>query len=601
MPLLVADSTVSGQVCTPFDARGACVDIRPMGVESQPPADPNIGRVIAERYRIDSVIAKGGMGAVYRGEHVHMRKQVALKLLHADSENLPELVARFERESIVGAHVRHPHVGMATDFGKDRDGSYYLVMEYVDGVTLKSIIREGPLERSRAVRYALQIAEGIAAIHELDIVHRDLNPRNVMITSDDEVKLIDFGFAKVPVEKFAETEDDEALRITSIGEVFGTIGFIAPEAAYGMMAVDKPGDLYALGVIFYEMLTGKHPFDEKGHAKLFQLHATAAPPPPSTRAPRAHVAPALEAVIMRLLEKSPGDRYADASEVIEAIERAAKTMPPPPLPSAPPSSLDEAPALPMNKSWGLRLLLVALVGAAAAVYFVPDLRERALALVRRDAPAEAPASATVATTSAAPPPTATASASATAVPRPTEIDGVDADGWETVLRGALSAADLTRSAKALLALAEIAPQRFADPKLRRDAAAATIMIALGDQKKAESIFALLASDALGAGGPDVLFRMITHHGGSRGAERAAQLLARREVAARASPALAIAMEMRATSCGHREALFKRAVEDGDERVLAMLVSMDAPECIHTCCLRYNSNLDEAIRALRDRL
>ena len=582
-----------------FDARHPPIDIVTVAA-----SDPNIGRVIAERYRIDAVIAKGGMGAVYRGEHVHMRNRVALKLLHADREDLPVLVTRFERESIVGARARHPNVGMATDFGKDKDGSYYLVMEYVDGVTLRSVIDEGPLEPQRALDIALQIARGLEAIHSHEIVHRDLNPRNVMLTHQprDGVKLIDFGFAQVPLEDF--DADEEGLRITSMGEVFGTMGFIAPEAVHGMVAVGKPADLYALGVILYEMLTGQHPFEVKEHKRLFRAHTSEDVPPPSTRSPRLRIPRSLEAVIMRLLEKSPFDRYEDAHETAVALERAAEELDAPPvletLSDEPSHFTDAPPALPLNANWPVRIVVALVLLAAIALIVKPDWRSRLLGVFR---PSDAP---TTSATTAAPSPTVTTSvtASATAAPapsRPTTVDGVDANGWETALEAAVSVNDLTRASQAVFALAEIDPPRFSRPAVRRLAASAAMPIARGDPNSAQRLFAMLTSDTLGTAGPDVLFRLVTHHGGSEGARRAADLLLDPNVQKRASPALQIAMAMRSTPCGSRGDLLERAVKDGDQRVLSMLINMDSDNCIHTCCMRYNSDLDEAIRKLRVRL
>src|SRR5262245_27623838 len=147
----------------------------------------------------------GGMGAVFRGEHVHMRKRVAVKVLHPSTQGFPELVTRFERESIVGAHVSHPNVCSASDFGRLEDGSCYLVLEYVEGITLHELIHRGPLPAERAASIARQLAAALEAAHHLEIWHRDVKPRNIMIVEGppDRVKLIDFGLAKVPVQRFS--------------------------------------------------------------------------------------------------------------------------------------------------------------------------------------------------------------------------------------------------------------------------------------------------------------------------------------------------------------------------------------------------------------
>lgn len=284
-----------------------------------------LGQVIAERYRIDSVIAMGGFGAVYLGEHVHMRKRVAVKMLHPETEGLPELVQRFERESIVGAHAMHPNVASATDFGKLEDGSYYLVLEYIDGTTLHKLLKEGPIPLQRAVEIARQIARGLEAIHQLDIVHRDLKTHNVMVSDGPPlvVKLIDFGFAKLPVERYV-SDPKQAAALTTGEKVFGTIGFLAPEVTFGMHAIGPASDLYALGVIMYELLAGKHPYSTTKGPQLLVCHQLDPPPPFRKRAPDRKIPAALEAVVMRLLEKAPDDRFPNAGAVVDAIDAAMR-------------------------------------------------------------------------------------------------------------------------------------------------------------------------------------------------------------------------------------------------------------------------------------
>src|SRR4051812_43176341 len=145
----------------------------------------------------------GGVGAVYLGEHVHMHKHVALKILHPDSAGLPDLVARFEREAVAGAHISHPNVAAATDFGELDDGSFFLVLEYVRGITLREVIQRGPVGSARAVGIAKQIASALSAAHAMDIIHRDVKPRNVMLIEGerDLVKVIDFGLAKLDLKQ----------------------------------------------------------------------------------------------------------------------------------------------------------------------------------------------------------------------------------------------------------------------------------------------------------------------------------------------------------------------------------------------------------------
>ncbi|HVY46394.1 MAG TPA: serine/threonine-protein kinase, partial [Minicystis sp.] len=225
-----------------------------------------VGRVISERYRIVELVAMGGMGAVYRGVHLHMRKEVAIKILHPEIENFPELVARFEREAVAGAHVRDPHVAAASDLGKFDGESFFLVMEFIRGRTLRAHLDEGRMPWQRAARIARQLAQALGAAHKHGIVHRDVKPRNVMLVEaeggGDFVKLIDFGFARVPVAELSRASLVDASAVSSVteaGVVFGTVGYMAPETALGMRAVDARSDLYALGVILYEMLAGAQP------------------------------------------------------------------------------------------------------------------------------------------------------------------------------------------------------------------------------------------------------------------------------------------------------------------------------------------------------
>jgi serine/threonine-protein kinase len=271
-----------------------------------------VGEVLAGRYRIDAELGSGGMGAVYRAEHVHMRKTVAVKVLHREMTYLPEVVARFEREAVAAARIEHPHVAAATDFGRLQDGSFYLVLEYVEGQSLRQLLDAGgPLTQELAIHVARQIAEALAAAHAAGIVHRDLKPDNVMLIRRDGdehfVKVLDFGIAKVEL-------GDAQSPLTQMGSVFGTPEYMAPEQAAGT-PVDARADLYTLGIILYEMLTGGTPFEDDDLVTVLTRQMTMEPPPLP-----ASVDPRVTELVMRLLANDPDRRPPSASDLLAQID-----------------------------------------------------------------------------------------------------------------------------------------------------------------------------------------------------------------------------------------------------------------------------------------
>jgi serine/threonine-protein kinase len=264
-------------------------------------------------------------------------------VLHKQLTHLDEVVARFEREAIAAANIGNPHVATATDFGRLDDGSFYLVLEYLSGKSLASLLKEGPLPTERALGIALQICRALEAAHAAGIVHRDLKPDNVMLIDkqgqQDYVKVLDFGIAKVPVDA-----DRSGANLTRVGVVFGTPGYMSPEQSVGQV-VDHRTDLYALGVILYEMLASRLPFDTDNLPELLAKQVASTPPPLPD-----HVDSAVSALVMRLLDKTADARPRDAEEVRRLLEelRAGE-------PAAAPD-----PTAPFERSWKRRPLVLAL-------------------------------------------------------------------------------------------------------------------------------------------------------------------------------------------------------------------------------------------------
>jgi serine/threonine-protein kinase len=295
---------------------------------TRPPGGPEalVGVVLSGRYLIERLLGEGGMGAVYQAEHTHMRKRMAVKVLHPEMSRMPEVVARFEREAMAAAHIDHANVASATDFGKLEDGSFFLVLEYVEGQSLRDAMAGGPMELGRAIHVARQIASGLARAHALGIVHRDLKPENVMLVSregdPDFVKVLDFGIAKVPVGEIVGEQKEPGQVLTQLGMVYGTPEYMAPEQALGQ-AVDPRADLYALGVIIFEMLVGARPFDHESKVALLGMHVTAPIPSMASRKPDANIPAEIDAIVMRLLAKEAGARFVDARELVEALDAAA--------------------------------------------------------------------------------------------------------------------------------------------------------------------------------------------------------------------------------------------------------------------------------------
>ena len=275
-----------------------------------------LGKIVDNRYRVIEVIGRGGMGVVYRVQHVRMGKIAAMKVLHRDLATDPEVVQRFEREAAAVSKLHHPHTVQVFDFGTAQ-GALYLIMELVRGQDLAHIIdRDGPLPWSRAAPLLAQICGALQEAHELGIVHRDLKPENVLITRTtggrDYAKVLDFGLAKL------ERRAPQA-PATDRQQIVGTPYFMSPEQIRGE-DVDARSDLYSFGALMFELLTGQHLFTGSTAVGVLTKHLTSAPDAPSMRAPQMGIDPRVDRLCAKCLAKAPDERWKSAAQLAEAVE-----------------------------------------------------------------------------------------------------------------------------------------------------------------------------------------------------------------------------------------------------------------------------------------
>jgi serine/threonine-protein kinase len=283
------------------------------------PVDPLVGTVIDGRYRLEKVLGQGGMGVVYTAQHVVLGKRLAIKILKADVSKDQEIIARFRQEAQSASAIGSQHIIDISDFGQLPDGATYFVMELLDGQELtKAIERERPLASDRVVHIAKQLCDALGAAHERGIVHRDMKPDNVFLikrgNDRDFVKVLDFGIAKV---------GGASSKLTRAGQVFGTPHYMSPEQCSGH-GVDSRTDIYAVGIMLYEMACGRVPFDADNLMGILTKHIYEQPIPPHTLPPPTNVPAGLEAIILKCLAKQPDARYQTMAEMrtdLEAFER----------------------------------------------------------------------------------------------------------------------------------------------------------------------------------------------------------------------------------------------------------------------------------------
>ncbi len=278
-------------------------------------ADPLIGTVLAERYQIEALIGEGGLGRVYRARHVRMSRQYAIKVPFGELAYDTKVRARFANEAEAASRLRHPNVVGVVDVGESEQGLLYLAMDLVDGIALaEELEQRGAMPAERVRRIARQIALGLEHAHERALIHRDLKPENIILERDadglDEVRIVDFGIAIL--------QDARGDKLTTEGIVLGTPHYMAPEQAING-AMDHRVDIFALGLITYEMLAGVLPFDGSP-VEVARQNLSAEPPPIATRVPGLVFDPLLEALAFRMLQKRPADRPQHLREVISMLD-----------------------------------------------------------------------------------------------------------------------------------------------------------------------------------------------------------------------------------------------------------------------------------------
>jgi len=293
---------------------------------SDAPVDPLIGRVFDGKYRLEEPLGGGGMGTVYRATHLLIERPVAIKVLSQRFVGDQTAQERFRREARAAGRMHHPNAVTVTDFGTTEDGWLYIVMELLEGRTLRDLLaREAPLDPARAVSFMLQACQAVGAAHDANLIHRDLKPANIFIEQRPDMpavaKVLDFGVAKFAVN---EHGDDDYQTLTQVGAIIGTPRYMSPEQCSGAAPLTPASDVYSLGIILYEMLSGAVPFSADTPLALAMKQVTEAPRPPREIVPA--IPKELEAVVLHAMAKHAVDRPADANEFRRELHATASDL-----------------------------------------------------------------------------------------------------------------------------------------------------------------------------------------------------------------------------------------------------------------------------------
>src|SRR5436853_5032306 len=290
------------------------------------PVDRLIGKVFDGKYRLDERLGGGGMGTVYRATHLLIERTVAIKVLSQRFLGDETAQQRFHREARAAGRMQHPNAVTVTDFGATDDGYLYIVMELLEGQTLRDLLaREAPLDPARAVSFMLQASAAVGAAHDAGLIHRDLKPANIFVEHRPNmpatVKVLDFGVAKCAVE---EQADDDFITLTQVGAIIGTPRYMAPEQCSGVGMLTPAADVYSLGIILYEMLTGAVPFNADTPLALALRQVSERPTAP--REIVASIPRELEKIVLRALAKNPADRPPNANEFRRELHEIATAL-----------------------------------------------------------------------------------------------------------------------------------------------------------------------------------------------------------------------------------------------------------------------------------